>query len=48
MSDLNPDGAAGKASQASASKGEAILAHSVNGLTELLADMAAFDVDELT
>jgi creatinine amidohydrolase len=48
MSDLNAQGAAGKASQASASKGEAILAHSVQGLTELLADMAAFDVDELT
>jgi len=47
MSDLNPQGAAGKASQASASKGEAILAHSLRGLTELLVDMAAFDVDEL-
>lgn len=48
MSDLNPDGAAGKASQASAGKGEAILAHSLKGLTELLVDMAAFDVNELT
>lgn len=48
MSDLNPQGAAGKASQASAGKGEAILAHSLHGLGELLADMAAFDVDELT
>ena len=48
MSDLNPDGAAGKAIQASAGKGEAILAHSLKGLTELLVDMAAFDVNELT
>lgn len=48
MSDLNPDGAAGNASRASAAKGEAILAHSVRGLSELLADMAAFDVAELT
>ena len=48
MSDLNPQGAAGKASQASASKGEAILAHAVAGLAELLADMADFDVNELT
>ena len=48
MSDLNPDGAAGKASLASASKGEAILTHSLNGLRELLSDMAAFNVDELS
>tara|TARA_R110001606_G_scaffold291116_1_gene438971 strand:- start:256 stop:999 length:744 start_codon:yes stop_codon:yes gene_type:complete len=47
MSDLNPLGAAGKASQASATKGEAILAHSVQGLRELLTDMAEFDVSEL-
>ncbi|MEM5470133.1 creatininase family protein [Hoeflea sp. AS60] len=47
MSDLNSQGAAGKASQASASKGEALLAHAVNGLTELLTDMANFDVSEL-
>lgn len=48
MSDLNPMGAAGKASRASAAKGEAILDYSLRGLTELLADMAAFDVDDLS
>ena len=48
MSDLNPDGAAGNASRASAEKGEAFLAHAVSGLGELLADMAAFDVSDLT
>ncbi|WP_081963952.1 creatininase family protein [Hoeflea sp. BAL378] len=47
MSDLNTDGAAGNASRASAEKGEALLAHAVHGLGELLADMAAFDVSEL-
>lgn len=47
MSDLNSDGAAGKASQANAAKGEALLAHAVGGLRELLADMAQFDPDEL-
>ncbi|WP_394687944.1 creatininase family protein [Hoeflea sp.] len=47
MSDLNPDGAAGKASQASAIKGEALLAHAVGGLCELLTDMAQFDPDDL-
>jgi creatinine amidohydrolase len=47
MSDLNPQGAAGKASQASSEKGEAILAHAVKGLSQLLTDMAGFDVDEL-
>ncbi|MEM5493142.1 creatininase family protein [Hoeflea sp. AS16] len=47
MSDLNPQGAAGNASQASAEKGEAILAHAVKGLSQLLTDMAGFDVDEL-
>ncbi|MDP2733886.1 MAG: creatininase family protein [Hoeflea sp.] len=47
MSDLNAQGAAGKASQATALKGEAILAHAVRGLSELLADMASFDVNDL-
>ena len=47
MSDLNMHGAAGKASRASALKGEAILARAVGGLAELLADMAAFEVSEL-
>lgn len=47
MSDLNADGAAGNASRATAQKGEALINHAVSGLTELLADMAEFDVDEL-
>ena len=47
MSDLNADGAAGNASRATAVKGEAILNHAVAGLSELLADMATFDLDEL-
>ena len=47
MSDLNKQGAAGNASRASAEKGEAILAHAIAGLRELLADMAAFDVESL-
>lgn len=47
MSDLNPDGAAGNASRATAARGEALLGHAVKGLAELLTDMAAFDVDEL-
>ncbi|EDQ34492.1 Uncharacterized protein, putative amidase [Hoeflea phototrophica DFL-43] len=47
MSDLNSDGAAGKASQASAAKGEALLDHAVAGLCELLDDMAQFDPDDL-
>jgi creatinine amidohydrolase len=47
MSDLNPDGAAGKASRASAAKGEALLAHAVTGLCELLSDMAQFEPDQL-
>jgi len=48
MSDLNKDGAAGNASQASAAKGEAILTHAVGGLRDLLEDMAAFDTDGLS
>jgi creatinine amidohydrolase len=47
MSDLNVEGAAGNASRATAEKGEVMLDHAVSGLTELLADMAEFDVDEL-
>ncbi|MBU4528185.1 MAG: creatininase family protein [Hoeflea sp.] len=47
MSDINKEGAAGNASRASAEKGEAILAHAVHGLSELITDMAAFDVNEL-
>jgi creatinine amidohydrolase len=47
MNDLNVEGAAGNASRATAEKGEVMLDHAVSGLTELLADMAEFDVDEL-
>jgi creatinine amidohydrolase len=44
MRDLNRDGVTGDASLASAAKGEALIAQSVGGLAELLADMAAFDL----
>lgn len=44
MSDLNPDGAAGNAGAATAEKGEALLAHAVRGLVELVEDVAGFDV----
>ena len=44
MSDLNPDGAAGRASAATAEKGEALLARSVRGLAELIEDVDRFDV----
>lgn len=47
MSDLNPHGAAGNALAASAGKGERLLARSVAGLAGLLADIAAFDIDDL-
>ncbi|MFN3364362.1 MAG: creatininase family protein, partial [Allorhizobium sp.] len=47
MSDLSPLGVAGNAAAATAEKGEAILAHAVNGIVELLEDVAAFDVAEL-
>jgi creatinine amidohydrolase len=44
MRDLNPDGAAGRASAATAEKGEALLAHSVSGLAELIDDVDRFDL----
>ncbi|ANL29587.1 creatininase protein [Rhizobium phaseoli] len=47
MSDLNPQGAAGNAAAATAEKGEALIAHAVKGLVELLEDVDAFDVGEL-
>jgi creatinine amidohydrolase len=47
MSDLNPRGVAGNASAASAEKGEALIAHAVRGLVELLLDVDAFDAREL-
>ncbi|KQV66232.1 creatininase family protein [Rhizobium sp. Root1220] len=47
MSDLNPQGVAGNAAAATAAKGEALIAHSVKGLVELLQDVDAFDASEL-
>ncbi len=47
MSDLNAKGAAGNASEATAEKGEALIAHAVSGLVELLEDVDAFDVTQL-
>lgn len=44
MRDLNADGAAGRASIATAEKGEALLAHSVSGLAELIDDIDRFDL----
>jgi creatinine amidohydrolase len=48
MSDLSSQGVAGNAAAATAKKGEAILAHAVKGLVELLEDVAKFDTEELT
>ncbi|MBB3541717.1 MULTISPECIES: creatininase family protein [unclassified Rhizobium] len=47
MSDLSASGVAGNASRATAEKGEALIAHSVKGLVELLQDVDAFDPAEL-
>ena len=47
MSDLSPAGVAGNAAAATAEKGEALIAHSVKGLIELLQDIDAFDASEL-
>lgn len=47
MSDLNAEGVAGNAAAASAEKGEAILAHVVRGIVELLEDVAKFDAEML-
>jgi creatinine amidohydrolase len=44
MRDLNEEGAAGDARLAAAEKGEALLAHAVSGLVELVDDMARFDL----
>lgn len=44
MRDLNDEGAAGDARLASAEKGEALLAHAVSGLLDLVDDMARFDL----
>ena len=48
MTDLNSQGVAGNASRATAEAGEAIIAHSVNGIIELLEDVDRFDVSALT
>ncbi|MBB4578688.1 creatinine amidohydrolase [Rhizobium aethiopicum] len=47
MSDLNKQGVAGNAAAATAEKGEALIAHAVKGLVELLEDVDAFDLGEL-
>ncbi|MBY3184106.1 creatininase family protein [Rhizobium laguerreae] len=47
MSDLNRQGVAGNAAAATAEKGEALIAHAVKGLRELLSDVDAFDVAQL-
>jgi creatinine amidohydrolase len=46
MSDLNPEGVAGNAAAATAERGEALLAHAVNGIIELFQDVKAFDVGD--
>ncbi|MBB4955158.1 creatinine amidohydrolase [Agrobacterium vitis] len=46
MSDLNEDGVAGNAGAATAQKGEALLAHAIQGLVELLEDIHAFNVEK--
>lgn len=46
--DLNPTGAIGNATQASADKGERLLDHGARAFCELLADMHAFDPATLT
>ncbi|KQV14197.1 creatininase [Rhizobium sp. Root1203] len=48
MSDLNTQGVAGNAAAATAAKGEALIAHAVNGLVELLKDVDTFDAGTLT
>jgi creatinine amidohydrolase len=47
MSDLNEKGAAGNATAATVERGEALVAHAVKGMIELLEDVASFDVSTL-
>ena len=47
MRDLNDDGAAGNASVATAEKGEELITHAVQGLAELVEDVARFDISLL-
>lgn len=48
MIDLNPQGVAGDAARATVEAGEAIIAHSIKGLVELLEDVDRFDTSTLT
>ena len=45
--DLNPDGAVGNATLATAAKGERTAIHQVDGFIKLLRDMASFSLDRL-
>jgi creatinine amidohydrolase len=45
--DLNPSGAAGNATAASAEKGAAVAQHQLRGFGELIADVASFDISRL-
>ena len=47
MQDLNPVGVVGDAKSATAEKGEALLAHSVTGLTQLLKEVDRFKMSDL-
>lgn len=47
MSDLNAQGATGRADLATAEKGKHILDHAIKGLTELINDIDQFDISEL-
>ncbi|HEY0123326.1 MAG TPA: creatininase family protein [Rhizobium sp.] len=47
MSDLSAEGVTGNAGEATAEKGERLIAHAVKGLVELLQDVDQFDVEAL-
>ncbi|WDZ76090.1 creatininase family protein [Ensifer adhaerens] len=47
MRDLNDEGVAGNAAAATAARGEILIAHAVQGLLELLADIRDFDPADL-
>lgn len=47
MRDLNADGASGDATAATAEKGEKLIRHAVQGLVELVEDVAEFDLSYL-
>jgi creatinine amidohydrolase len=48
MSDLNPEGVTGNAAAATAERGEILIAHAVQGMIDLLRDVAEFEVQELS